>query len=265
MKNLMVANIREKGRYSPENIERLLKAQIENAIQVGWETEDIVVISNFDFEFMDVKAKKAKLNNHCFTGSKMFAVKEYYEITPYHGLVWAHDLDVWQNVWFDPPNIKDIGITTYSSFRLNGGSVFWNGAAKDIIDLIVSEINKGSNKEEPIINKILNMPEYKNRVTVVNNTYNVGCSGYYPRYLWAEKPVRVVHLNPMNRIAWETHRLNRDGMGAISVSPRLEYILRKYYSLATEISAEGKSRYGIKKDLHEKRMSKYLRRGMTWN
>lgn len=256
----MVANIREKGRYSPENIERLLKAQIENSIQVGWEIEDIIVIANFDFEFLGVKTKKTTLNKHCFTGSKMFGIKEYYETSNDRGLVWSHDLDVWQNVWFDPPSIKDVGIATYSSLRLNGGSVFWNGSARDIIDAIVSEINKGVNKEEPVINKLLGIEEYKNRVTVVNNTYNVGCSGFFPRYLWAEKPVRVVHLNPTNRIAWETHRLNRDGMEVVSVSPRLEYILRKYYTLATEISTEGQNRREVKRKHHEERMTKYLKR-----
>lgn len=261
MKNLMVANIREKGRYSPDNIKQLLRAQIENSIQVGWEIEDIIVIANFDFEFLGVKTIKTDLNKHCFTGSKMFGVKYVFDNNlNEREMVFSHDLDVWQNIWFDPPEIKDVGITTYSSTRLNGGSVFWRFSAKDIIELIVFEINKGINKEEPVINKLLNTEEYRGRVTIVNNTYNVGCSGFFPRYLWSAKPIRVVHMNPTNRIAWETHRLNRDGMGAVSISPRLEHLLRKYYPLATEISHEGKGRSEFKKKQHEERMGKYLKR-----
>jgi len=259
MKNLMVANLRERGRYSFENVDRLLKAQIENSVEVGWEEEDIILVANFDYEYMGVKTQKTDLNKHCFTGSKMFAVKWVFENLNIDDIVWARDLDIWQNISFDPPEFKDVGLTTYSSSRLNGGCVFWKPSAKDMIDHIVLEINNGSNKEEPVINKLFNTPEYKPRVTVLNNTYNVGCSGYYPRYLWAEKPIRAAHMNPTNRIAWETHRLNRDGMGAISISPRLENILRKYYPLATEISSEGKERSEVKKQQHEGRAVKYQR------
>ena len=260
MKRLLVANVRKAGRYSEENTRRLLSAQIENLTEVGWETEDIILIGNLEFEFMGVKVTKSEMNKHCFTGSKMFAVQYVMENDINKGdTILSSDLDIWQNVWFDEPEFKDVGITTYSNNRLNGGSVFWKPEAKDIVDHIVKEINKGSNKEEPVINKLLYTPEYRSRVTILNNTYNVGCSGYYPRYLWAEKPIRAAHMNPTNRIAWETHRLNRDGMGAISISPRLENILRKYYNLATEISSEGKGRSAVKKKQHEDRMNKYQR------
>ena len=48
----------------------------------------------------------------------------------------------------------------------------------------------------------------------------------------------MCHFNPTNRIAWETHRLNRDGMGMISVSSRLENTLRKYFDLAYKLRSE---------------------------
>ena len=164
------------------------------------------------------------------------------------------NLDLWQNIWFNEPDIIEIGICTYSTKKLNGGCVFYQPSAIDIIDKIIKELEKGEEREEPIINKILKSSEYKKRVTILNSTYNVGASGYYPRALKALKPIKCVHMNPKNRISWETHRLNRDGMSMISVSNRLEHVLRRYFpNLAKEISEEGKSR---SIELREKHLAK---------
>ena len=64
---------------------------------------------------------------------------------------------------------------------------------------------------------------------MVNNTFNVGCSGFVKRYNRSIKPIHVCHFHPYNRIAWETHTLDRNGIGEIPVSIRLERLIRKYY------------------------------------
>lgn len=244
MIKVLAANYREKSkRYNLESLITLLKAQVENSIEVGWKPEDIYIVSNFDFDFMNVKAVNTKMNDFCWTGSKMFAVKWLLEnVDIKDKIIWSGDTDAWQNVWFDPPEIKDIGITTYSTTKFNGGSVFWKSSSKDIVDHVIDVIEKGETREEPTLNKLLKS-DYKNRTTILNTTYNVGCSGFFPRIYRAEKPVKVCHLNPTNRIAWETHVLDRNGMGMVSVLPRLELLLRKYYpKLATTLSEEGKKR-----------------------
>jgi len=223
-------------------METLLNAQVENSLQVGWSVEDTVVVTNFDYEFMGVVAQKAPLNETCLTGSKMFALQWVMDTMLVDGAIWARDLDCWQCVPFDEPKFGDVGITTYSTSKFNGGSVFWRVSAKDIVDHVVSVIAAGEKKEEPTLNKLLKS-DYKKRTTVVDTSYNVGCSGFVPRFFRASKPVKVCHLNPLNRIAWETHRLDRNGIGFVSVSSRLELLLRKYYPhLATELSKEGLKR-----------------------
>ncbi|MCD6436629.1 MAG: hypothetical protein J7L15_09665, partial [Clostridiales bacterium] len=89
-------------------------------------------------------------------------------------------------------------------------------------------------------------------VTNINNTFNVGCSGYVKRWNRSIKPIRVCHFHPYNKIAWETHTLDRSGLGLISVSDRLEKLLRKYYpDLAKELSIDGKK---AQKERKEERM-----------
>ncbi len=232
MKNFMVANLRDGDkRYKMDNLTNLLKAQIENSLDLGWKIEDIIVLSNFDFEYLGVKMIKADLNSFCWTGSKVFGVKWLFNNTDIDDIVWAHDLDAWQNVEFDAPDFKDIGLTTYSRPKFNGGSIFWKRKSLDIINKIVNVLTEDNAKrEEPTLNRILKLNEYKDRVTVLNMTYNVGCSGFVPRYINSFKPIRVCHFHPYNRVAWETHTLDRNGIGAIPVSRRLERLIRKYFT-----------------------------------
>ncbi|MHA2219403.1 MAG: hypothetical protein ACXACY_26120 [Candidatus Hodarchaeales archaeon] len=238
MKNFIVANKRKNKRYGSQSIETLIKAQIENSYSLGWSRKNILLISNFEFEFLGVKAHIAPLNEFCLTGSKMFALKWAFDTGLLKETVWAHDLDAWQNWSFKEPKMKDVGIAQYSNNKYNGGSIFWKPESRDIVDAVVKTITEEElQREEPTLNKLLKSDEFKKRVTVLNNTFNVGCSGFVKRYNRSEKPIRVLHFHPYNRLAWETHSLDRNKLGEIATSIRLEREIRKYYpDLATELS-----------------------------
>jgi hypothetical protein len=246
MKNVIVANWKKTGKTTKEELEKLLRAQIENAIEVGWEAYEIVAVTNFPFSFMNVDATQFEMPDFCLTGSKMFAVQKLFVENYFPGSIfWMHDLDCWQNVWFDVPDFKDVGVTHYSRPKINGGSVFWRASAQDLIDEIVNAlVLDRSAKEEPTLQKVLK--DKTARVTVLNSTFNVGCSGFVPRYNSASKPVRVCHFHPTNRLAWETHTLDRNRTGNVSVGVRLNRLIRKYWShLAIELRPDGKEKRKI--------------------
>jgi len=232
MKNLMVANFQltkagSVKRYDLDALTTNLKAQIENSITLGWDPADIVAVTNFEFEFMGVTATHLPLNEKCLTGSKMFAVREH--LRNRGGSVWAHDLDAWQCVPFDPPMFKDIGIATYSRPKFNGGSVFIRPSAFDIIDAICNTL-ESEKREEPTLEKLLKSSLYRDRITVLNYTWNVGCSGFVKRYTLSEKPIKVVHFHPSNRMAWDTHARNRNGISIDATIPaRLKDLMVKYF------------------------------------
>ena len=246
----MVANKNEAhSRYKSTKIETLLKAQIENSLELGWSVGDIIIYSNFDFEFMGVKTEIVELNDFCFTGSKMFGLKHLFNSREIDDVVWAHDLDAWQNCPFRCPDFGgDVGCAQYSTPKYNGGSIFWTPKSKDIIDEVVKRLTEDEEtKEEPTLNRVFKSGEYKERISIVDHTYNVGCSGYVPRFERSIKPIRVCHFHPYNGTAWEIHALDRDDAGAISVSPRLESLLRRYYPLATELKKSVRKRNELRR------------------
>lgn len=262
--NVVVANKQEKSKYSLSRLEKMIKAQIENSLVLGWPRQDIILLTNFNFSFMGVNSIYCNLlDKNCLTGSKTYAAEwlmrnEYTKKKP----IWLHDLDAWQSEWFDLPYFKDVGITEYSvKGKINGGSIFYRDSSKDIVNKIFNSIVDRSSsykdKEEPIIQKILrgkeSNPEYKKRITTLNHTYNIGCSGYVKRWNMAEKPIKVVHFHPDNIIAWETHALDRNGLDIKGISSRLEKLIRKYWTeLPTELSEKGKI-------AHEERKSKRIK------
>jgi hypothetical protein len=167
-------------------------------------------------------------------------------------VIWMHDLDCWQNAWFNCPDMRDVGVCEYSQPKVNGGSVFWRHTAHDIVERVVDILqHEKACREEPTLNKVFKSLDFQGRVTILNPTFNVGCSDFKTRYERADQPIRICHLHPTNRIAWETHALDRIGCGYRSISLRLEALLRRYYTLATELSAEGRARQqGHRKNIH---------------
>ena len=238
MKNVMIANFNEKSKFRMDGLITNIQAQIANSFELNWKPEDICLIGNFDFEYRNVKMMRCNLNNICLTGSKMFGIRWLLQQN-IDTVYWTHDLDCWQSVEFSTPEFKDVGLCEYSRPTFNGGSVFWRNTAKDIVNFVVETIeSEQSRKEEPILNRILRSDQYKSRVTILNSTYNIGCSGFVKRYERATKPICVSHFHPTNRIAWDTHALDRNHLGHKSISDRLERLIRSFYPNLATVSAK---------------------------
>lgn len=227
MKNLVVANLQPDGKTGEAALRRYVDAQIENSLALGWKQEDLVVVTNMDCD-QQVTVIRAELNQSCLTGSKMFALDQLFALGLIAGgeVWWAHDLDAWQNYWFEPPTFADIALAEYSTPRFNGGSVFLRSSARDLIETITTNIRETrAQKEEPAINRVLRAPQNFPRVTTLNSTYNVGCSAYAVRHQRSEKPILVSHFNPAKRGAWRTHVLGDAHVAEGSVCARLHQLL----------------------------------------
>lgn len=238
MKNVIVANFPSNG-YKAAELMKITQAQSEVSKFFGWKEEDFIIVSNKDKCCNFGTWVRADLNKSCLTGSKLFAVEFLYENNIVSDDIWAHDLDAWQNSEFIVPEFLDAGFSQYSRPKINGGSQFWKKSGLDILKYTIDLINKRqSPKEEPCIQEMY--PKFSSRVSVLDHSYNIGCSGFVERFERAFKPIQVCHLHPTNRIAWQTHALDRNGLGYKSVCENLENILRSFYTLQTELDEEGK-------------------------
>ena len=231
MKNLIVANFRANTKTSEKALRGLIDAQTENSLALGWPAKDLVIVTNLPID-QPITIIPGNLNDFCLKGSKVFALEQLFSL----GLIkeeevwWVHDLDAWQNHRFEPPVFADIGLTEYSTPKFNGGSIFLRASARDLIQQIV-EVIRGNHEEyeEPAINSVLRMEVNAHRVTVLNSTYNVGCSAYGVRYERSEKPILVSHFNPAGKSGWRTHVLGDSRGLKSSVSPRLlELLVRRF-------------------------------------
>lgn len=237
MKNIIVANFNpDKSNNSTKkyNIDRLIldmKCQIENNLQLGWNPYELMVLTNFDFSYLKINATKINLQKNCLTGSKMFAMREMFRLGLVNECVWIHDLDCWANVKFDcPTDLKDCGLAEYSRPKFNGGSMFYRPEAHDLVEKICHELETNNKRrEEPTLDAILRHKDNKERVSILNSTYNLGCSGYVKRFNKSIKPIKVVHFHPTNRIAWDTHARGRNSLDTVSLDARLRKLFVKYY------------------------------------
>jgi hypothetical protein len=248
MKNVMVVKFQPNLKNcSFTRLETYMKAQIENSLEVGWPPKDIIVLTNFDFEFMGIKARRISFIHSSLYSSKTFAVHDLLRNDFVNEELWVHDLDAWQNSWFDCPHFKDVGICEYSEYRensrsrFNSGSVFYKPEAKDIVAFIFSLLScKRATKEEPTFDRVLSARIYKRRVTVLNSTYNLGCCYFAERYIKSDQPIRVCHFHPEVPKGAQIHLLGRNPLNVKTVNERLERLIRRYFRVPSALGVKAK-------------------------
>ena len=131
-----------KFRYSDntETITRHLNLQIENSLMLGWDKEDIVVVTNFPFEYMGVKSHL--VGDICRWSSfanKMVVVDKMITDGIINDNFWMHDCDAYQLVPFNfPEGCLDVGFARHAPGRIKpqGGSAFYRKNAFDIVHAV---------------------------------------------------------------------------------------------------------------------------------
>ena len=215
-------------------LQKNIHCQIDNSLDLGWKAEDIFLATNFDYEYREVRTFQIKGSSDIFL-SKLKILEKLFRDKIITDNVWLHDFDCWQNMAFDFPKIKDIGVIYYVAAGLknkegaiNGGSVFYRPSALGMIQAMVRyKIEKNSSTDEGPITNICKCTEHKERTTILNNTYNVGQTWLPKRYVLADKPIRVAHFHPRKR--WLQFCEKKNGIQTQIVSDRLKALLGKYF------------------------------------
>ena len=201
-------------------IERLAKVQIDNSLELGWDRGDILLVTNFDYEYNGVKAEMVGDEMFCSfspTASKINVIIDLLERGRIgKDLWWFHDFDAFQLAPIVEDEIGlngcDIGITDYGvstmnpgrSLRWSTGTIFFTESSLDIFKLWKREIEKYKANEEIALLEMLKKGRYravKERIKKVNITYNLATRRRVvsESYKMADKPLRVIHFHPYDK------------------------------------------------------------------
>jgi len=220
MKNILIfLNPEEKF---DEESEILVKVQIDNSLELGWKKEDIILATNFNYEYNGVKSLiiDGKYFYELYPMSnKITGVIGLFEmgIIKERELYWSHDFDAFQLEPIIESEIKigesDIGLCDYNRVdKWAGGSVFFRKGSRDIFEEIKETMYKHKARSEPVMHMISKENEqFKKRIKKMNISYNFIPLNIRSRYKEAIKPLKVVHFHPFR------------GVRQIGVSNALEF------------------------------------------
>lgn len=191
----------------------LAKVQIENSLALGWKRQDLLLFTNFDFQYGEIKAnilKNVEFFERKPQASKINAIIKLFEngIIKHNELYWFHDLDAYQLQPITEAEIDlsddNIALTDYGGIKFGGtdrwstGSIFFKLGSRDIFYRMQEVFYKKKIDEEEALGLLtIGDSNIRKRVKKINNSYNF--IGYYLRscYKKSIKPLKIAHFHPM--------------------------------------------------------------------
>ncbi len=208
-----------------------IKIQIDNSLDLGWKREDILLVTNFPYEYNGVKSLVIGDDNYCAfepLSTKSYTISNLFEQNLFEKgeIYWVHDLDAFQNEVITEselePEMAEMGLTDRGRMpKWSMGSIFFKSSSKDIFNWIKDIICKYKIDEESAIwilsghdnflddaePKLVkgytegDIPGIKNineRVKKINISYNFRMWNIHSCYEMAVKPIKVVHFHPFD-------------------------------------------------------------------
>jgi len=203
MKNVMIYNIVDnKRRHDTDELFKLFKMQIDNSLHYGWNPSDIIIGTNFEFEYKGVSTHL--LSDICefnIFNNKWYGMYELMKMGVLNDDFWFHDQDNWQIYDIQFPNFDgEVAACTYvSTPEWNTGSVFVKRTALEILEYIVDSMKLNPidyQSDENWIAFLRHNSEITSYLSTINCEYCVGYTFIDERITAANKPIKVVGCMP---------------------------------------------------------------------
>lgn len=191
----------------------LAKVQIENSLQLGWKAEDILLVTNFPFKYGKIKAHEitdVDFFDRKPQVSKINAIIKLIEdgVITERELYWFHDLDAFQLEKISEDEIAvgehELGVTEYGGLyfagqkRISTGVLFFRASALPLLRSIKERAYKLRIDEEEALGLLMKeSTDVKNKVIILNHTYNFIGYSLASTYKKTLKPLKVVHFHPL--------------------------------------------------------------------
>jgi len=185
------------------------EVQIENAFLMGWKKEDILLVTNFEYEYNGVKSlvvPDSLFCEHRRRASKINVICYLLENEIIKELCWFHDFDAHQVQLFTEIETEiegfDMAMTDYGYCpRSNSASFFFKPESKDIMGALKYIYDKDRLNEETALDVLIkrNINNINSRYKKLNITYSMGRkreADYLISRERAIKPYKVININP---------------------------------------------------------------------
>jgi len=246
MKNILIYNvIKGKERYETDVLYASLKSQIDNSLRFGWNRDDIILGTNFDFEHNGVK--NINLNDICEWNifcNKWYGVRELMRSGIIDDEFWFHDQDAWQinKIEFPKFDGEIAGSTYVYTPEWNSCSMFFKKTALNIVEYIVEfmELNKSLKLfgDEHYLAIIRNQTEVLEYLSTINNKYNVGLTHMEYRYEAADKPVCVIGFQPQVEKSLRVFNGENNTYGKNFIDDEMDFIFKTHFKEYREFYGE---------------------------
>jgi hypothetical protein len=230
-----------KGDTNYSKIEKtfnLLKAQIDNSLECGWDSKDIIIATNFNFEYRGVKTYILdEICDYSQFFHKQYATLELMKKGIFENQnIWYHDLDAFQLEPFNFPYFTgDWGTCIYpggDGHSCQCGVIYLKPTSQDIFEYLVSNMklnNFQTPDDEVVIRNYVKLnPNFSHRVSNLNYRYNLGMTGFNTRYNQSEKPIYVAHFHPDNIRNHDCMVEGKNDLGVKIINSRLLDIIIKH-------------------------------------
>ena len=199
----MIYNIVDtKRRHSNDELFKMLKMQIDNSLYYGWAPADIIIGSNFDFEYKSIK--NYTLTDICtfnIFNNKWYGMLELMRNGVLDCDFWFHDQDNWQinNISFPEFN-GEIGAASYiRTPEWNTSAMYIKKSAMAILEYIVQSMKMNQivyQSDEDWIAFLRKNSEIKDYLCTLNTQYCVGYTYLDDRINAANGPIKSLGFVP---------------------------------------------------------------------
>jgi hypothetical protein len=245
MKNLLIFTGPDK-KFNSEH-DRLAKIQIDNSLDLGWKKEDILLFTDFEWEYRGVKS--ILLTEDVYYPFDLAAGK--IPVIVYllnkglleqDQLYWSHDFDAFENTKILESELGleeyDLGLTHYTyKPEWQCGSIFFKNSAKDILELIDKTTREkphlSRNNEKTLTWLIKHNQINPKRYQRMNVSYNIMSKFLQTIYPLADKPLKVLHflpskVNDSGETALEMFMYGKNRLNIPLMSDRLIKLFKKH-------------------------------------
>lgn len=211
MKNLLIYTGPNKKFGKEDSV--LARIQIDNSLDLGWKKEDILLVTDFEYEYNGLKSFIIKDNiNYDFdiAASKLPVIVHLLNkgLMEENELYWSHDFDAYENDKIEEAELGlsnfDLGLVHYFyKPEWVFSNVFFKKRARDIFELLDRTIREkphlSRNNEKTLTWLIKKNKIDTKRFKKLNVTYNIA-KRYIPTiYKEATKPLKVLHFRPSDK------------------------------------------------------------------